>query len=105
LLNSQQTTFEYLLGCWKRLNAASSTLNKVSEHLVLLAQLVNVRFLQGYSPAENRQAIDILTKIRDLVVSYAGLTLQEPEMFPQPSGYDATVLVDLSITSLSADDF
>lgn len=28
-----------------------------------------------------------LEKIRDLVISYAGLTLQEPDMFPQPTGF------------------
>lgn len=30
--------------------------------------------------------MQLLDKLRDLVVSYTGLTLQEPEMFPQPSG-------------------
>lgn len=28
----------------------------------------------------------VLDKLRDLCISYAGLTLQEPEMFTQPSG-------------------
>jgi pre-mRNA-processing factor 8 len=27
-----------------------------------------------------------INKIRELLISYAGLTLQEPEMFPQPYG-------------------
>lgn len=31
----------------------------------------------------------VLEKLRDLVISYAGLILQEPDMFPQPSGYDS----------------
>lgn len=28
-----------------------------------------------------------LEKLRELLISYAGLTLQEPEMFPQPQEY------------------
>ena len=31
--------------------------------------------------------MDMLEKLRDLVISYTGLTLQEPEMFPQPTEY------------------
>jgi ubiquitin conjugation factor E4 B len=31
--------------------------------------------------------MDTLEKLRDLIISYAGLTLQEPEMFPQPTGF------------------
>ncbi|OCH84192.1 ubiquitin conjugation factor E4 [Obba rivulosa] len=64
-----QTIFEYLLGSWKRINAAKSALNK-----------------KGYPPLEVEKANAVLEKLRDLVISYAGLTLQEPEMFPQPSG-------------------
>ena len=36
---------------------------------------------------DTQNALDRLEKIRELVISYTGLTLQEPEMFPQPSGY------------------
>jgi ubiquitin conjugation factor E4 B len=35
---------------------------------------------------ETQQALGVLEKLRDLIISYAGLTLQEPEMFPQPVG-------------------
>jgi ubiquitin conjugation factor E4 B len=35
---------------------------------------------------EVQQASAALEKIRDLVISYAGLNLQEPAMFPQPPG-------------------
>ena len=28
-----------------------------------------------------------MDKLRDLIISYAGLNLQEPEMFPQPAGW------------------
>ena len=36
-------------------------------------------------PLQQQQAVDILDKLRDLIISYTGLTLQEPEMFPQPN--------------------
>ncbi|KAI0632350.1 ubiquitin conjugation factor E4 [Trametes polyzona] len=68
-LPPQQTVFEYLVKCWKRLNAAKSALLK-----------------KNYVPLEQQQALDVLEKLRDLIISYTGLTLQEPEMFPQPSG-------------------
>ncbi|KAI8994147.1 ubiquitin conjugation factor E4 [Trametes punicea] len=68
-LPPQQTVFEYLVGCWKRLNAARSTLLK-----------------KNYVPSEQQRAMKVLDKLRDLIISYTGLTLQEPEMFPQPPG-------------------
>ncbi|KIK52087.1 hypothetical protein GYMLUDRAFT_50156 [Collybiopsis luxurians FD-317 M1] len=68
-LPPQQTIFEYLVGSWKRLNASRTALIK-----------------KGYPPVETQNALSKLDKVRDLVISYAGLTLQEPEMFPQPSG-------------------
>ncbi|KAI9573523.1 ubiquitin elongating factor core-domain-containing protein [Boletus coccyginus] len=69
-LPSQMTVFEYLVGCWKRLNSARANLIKK------VGKPVN----------EQQQASTLLEKIRDLVISYAGLTLQEPGMFPQPAG-------------------
>lgn len=63
------TIFEYLVGSWKRLNAARVALNK-----------------KNYPPPDTQQAIIKLDKLRELLISYAGLTLQEPEMFPQPQG-------------------
>ncbi|KAJ8582493.1 hypothetical protein M405DRAFT_937743 [Rhizopogon salebrosus TDB-379] len=60
------SVFEYLVGCWKRINAAKSVLLKKSP------------------VAETQRATVLLDKLRDLIISYAGLTLQEPEMFPQP---------------------
>ncbi|KAJ3770697.1 ubiquitin conjugation factor E4 [Lentinula raphanica] len=68
-LPPQQTIFEYLVGSWKRLNTARTNLVK-----------------KGYTPAETQNALTKLEKLRELIISYAGLTLQEPEMFPQPSG-------------------
>ncbi|KAF9077770.1 ubiquitin elongating factor core-domain-containing protein [Rhodocollybia butyracea] len=68
-LPPQQTIFEYLVGSWKRSNAARTALIK-----------------KGYTPIETQNALTKLDKLRDLLISYAGLTLQEPEMFPQPTG-------------------
>ncbi|KAL1722762.1 ubiquitin elongating factor core-domain-containing protein [Schizophyllum commune] len=67
-LPPEQTIFEYLVGCWKRQNQVRSALLK-----------------KGYPPTDTQKAVEKLDKIKDLVISYAGLTLQEPEMFPQPS--------------------
>ncbi|KAI0712081.1 ubiquitin elongating factor core-domain-containing protein [Earliella scabrosa] len=67
-LPPEQTILEYLIGCWKRLNAARSAVLK-----------------KNYAPLQQQQAVDVLDKVRDLIVSYIGLTLQEPEMFPQPN--------------------
>ncbi|KAJ6508731.1 ubiquitin elongating factor core-domain-containing protein [Mycena sanguinolenta] len=68
-LPPQQTTFEYLVGCWKRVNSARSALMK-----------------KAYSPVDVQNALNRLEKVRELIISYTGLTLQEPEMFPQPPG-------------------
>ncbi|TFK52628.1 hypothetical protein OE88DRAFT_1628311 [Heliocybe sulcata] len=88
-LPAGQTVFEYLVGCWKRVNAARSALSKMN-----------------YPPSEAQQALAVLDKLRDLLISYAGLTLQESEMFPQPSGREIgpSELVQplLSLSSLSA---
>ncbi|KAG6890617.1 hypothetical protein C0995_006593 [Termitomyces sp. Mi166 len=68
-LPAQQTTFEYLVGAWKRVNTTKSALLK-----------------KGYSPLDTQAALLRLEKLRELIISYTGLTLQEPEMFPQPQG-------------------
>ncbi|KAI0699306.1 ubiquitin elongating factor core-domain-containing protein [Cerioporus squamosus] len=67
-LPAQLTVLEYLIGCWKRLNATRSALLK-----------------KNVVPLQQQQATEILDKLRDLIISYTGLTLQEPEMFPQPN--------------------
>lgn len=69
-LPAQMTVFEYLVGCWKRLNKARNDL------------------LRRNPVKEMQQASVLLEKIRGLVISYAGLNLQDPEMFPQPQGRD-----------------
>ncbi|KDR82849.1 hypothetical protein GALMADRAFT_238456 [Galerina marginata CBS 339.88] len=88
-LPPQQTVFEYLVGCWKRLNTARSAVMK-----------------KGYAPADSLNALDQLEKIRQLVISYSGYILQEPDMFPQPSGRELgppeLIKPLLSLSALSA---
>ncbi|KAI0071497.1 ubiquitin conjugation factor E4 [Panus rudis PR-1116 ss-1] len=88
-LPAEQTTFEYLVGCWRRLNAARSVLYK-----------------KGYLPPQIQKAEEVLDKARELIISYAGLTLQDPSMFPQPTGkpLGPPELIQplLSLSSLSA---
>ncbi|KAG7088410.1 hypothetical protein E1B28_012407 [Marasmius oreades] len=88
-LPPQQTIFEYLVGCWKRINSTRSALIK-----------------RGYSPVDTQQALEKLDRMRTLIISYAGLTIQMPDMFPQPSGREVgsieLVAPLLSLSALSA---
>ncbi|KAF7288510.1 U-box domain-containing protein [Mycena chlorophos] len=88
-LPPQQTVFEYLVGCWKRSNATRSALMK-----------------KNYSPIDLQNALRRLDKIHELIISYTGLTLQETEMFPQPTGRPLgppeLVAPLLSLSALSA---
>ncbi|KAG5651652.1 hypothetical protein H0H81_007932 [Sphagnurus paluster] len=88
-LPANETTFEYLVGAWKRLNTTRSSLIK-----------------KGYTPVDTQNALTRLEKLRELLISYAGLTLQEPEMFPQPEGRPLgppeLVAPLLSLSALSA---
>ncbi|CCL99711.1 uncharacterized protein FIBRA_01733 [Fibroporia radiculosa] len=88
-LPAGQSAFEYVICCWRRLNALKSALLK-----------------KNLSPVETQQGLDILDKLRHLIISYAGLILQEPEMFPQPEGRvvgpSELVASLLSLHSLSA---
>ncbi|KAK4689997.1 ubiquitin conjugation factor E4 B, partial [Tremellales sp. Uapishka_1] len=67
-LPQDETVFEYLTGCWKRLNVA----NRENHRL-------------GYSAAEKLQWTSTFEKLRGLVISYCGMTLEDPTMFPQPA--------------------
>jgi ubiquitin conjugation factor E4 B len=88
-LPPQLTTFGYLVSAWKRLNSTRSALLK-----------------KGYTPVQTQQAMGVLEKIRNLIISYAGLNLQDPDMFPQPSGVPLgppeLVKPLLSLSALSA---
>ncbi|KAJ3542484.1 hypothetical protein NMY22_g3494 [Coprinellus aureogranulatus] len=72
-LPAGQTVFEYLVGAWKRLNA---TRHRADIPIPP----------QNHPPLEIQNAVTRLEKLRELIISYAGLNLQEPEMFPQPQG-------------------
>ncbi|EIW81074.1 hypothetical protein CONPUDRAFT_55967 [Coniophora puteana RWD-64-598 SS2] len=87
-LPADQSVFEYLVGCWKRINGAR-------------------RNILGKNPVDDTQkALSLLDKLRDLVISYTGLTLQMPDMFPQPQGKEVgpseLVRPLLSLSALSA---
>ncbi|KAG6897645.1 hypothetical protein C0992_012624 [Termitomyces sp. T32_za158] len=81
-LPAQQTTFEYLVGAWKRVNTIKSALLK-----------------KGYSATDTQAALARLEKIRELIISYTGLTLQEPEI--RPLGPPELVAPLLSLSALS----
>ncbi|KAF8340032.1 ubiquitin elongating factor core-domain-containing protein, partial [Amanita rubescens] len=68
-LPAQQTAFEYLVGSWKRFNSARTAFKK-----------------KGYPPLDTQKGLELLEKIRHLVLTYVGLNLQNPEMFSQPEG-------------------
>ncbi|KAF8606876.1 hypothetical protein BDV93DRAFT_488785 [Ceratobasidium sp. AG-I] len=81
-----QTSLAYLVGCWKRIQATKIQLSRRPPPL-----------------ADQQRANEILERLRDLVISYAGLTLQDPTMFPQPQGVTVGVQELLpSLLSLSS---
>ncbi|BEI85504.1 hypothetical protein CcaverHIS002_0509050 [Cutaneotrichosporon cavernicola] len=63
-----ETVFEYLTGCWKRLYAANREMSRL-----------------GYSAAEKIQWTKAFDELKRLIISYAGMTLEDPSMFPQPA--------------------
>nr|KIR85337.1 ubiquitin-conjugation factor E4 B [Cryptococcus tetragattii IND107] len=67
-LPQNETVFEYLAGCWKRLYQASRDANRYA-----------------FSEDEKSQWIKSVDKIKGLVVSYCGMTIEDPTMFPQPA--------------------
>ncbi|KAG9010260.1 hypothetical protein FRB94_010788 [Tulasnella sp. JGI-2019a] len=67
--SATQTSFEYLTGCWRRLRAMKTTFSR-----------------RGYNPFDLAQGMAVIDKLHGLIVSYAGLSLQDPSMFYQPPG-------------------
>ncbi|EJC98051.1 uncharacterized protein FOMMEDRAFT_171416 [Fomitiporia mediterranea MF3/22] len=65
-LPEDETIFEYLIGCWRRHNNIRTALAK-----------------KNLTPQDSQHAHSVLNKLKDLIVSYAGLDLQDPEMFTQ----------------------
>ncbi|CAG8504078.1 13438_t:CDS:10, partial [Ambispora leptoticha] len=60
--------FDYLLECWKRAG-------EIKRNLISRAKLLDPKVLN--------QRVAIMDKIKELTVSYSGLVLQMPDMFPQ----------------------
>lgn len=87
-LPREQTTFEYLVSCWQRINFARVTLHK---------RLASV----PKDDATHAKADGILDQLRDLVISYSGLTLQDSSMFPQPRTTKALGVMELVVPLLS----
>ncbi|KAH8989635.1 ubiquitin elongating factor core-domain-containing protein [Lactarius hatsudake] len=82
------TVFEYLVGCWKRLNAARAALLK-----------------RGHPPASIQRALGLEEKMRHLIISYIGINFQAPDAFYAPPnkevGPQEFVDVLLSLSALS----
>ncbi len=66
-LPPNQTHFEYLSGCWKR---------ERLERSKVIAR-------QAGDPAQATKRLESLTAVKGLIVSYLGLVLSDPTMFPQ----------------------
>ncbi|KAI9443115.1 ubiquitin elongating factor core-domain-containing protein [Lactarius indigo] len=85
---SDLTVFEYLVGCWKRLNAARAVLLK-----------------RGHPPASIQRALELEEKMRHLIISYIGINFQAPDAFYAPAnkevGPQEFVDVLLSLSALS----
>lgn len=83
-----QTSWDYLVACWKK------------------ARVEEGRVRKALPAADQAQAVVVLQEIRALLISYAGLVLQTPDMFPnaaKPNGTPLSplVLVD-SLTRVSS---
>ncbi|RXK40337.1 ubiquitin-conjugation factor E4 B, partial [Tremella mesenterica] len=62
-----ETVFEYLTGCWKRLHAANREVSRLN-----------------FTSSEKERWRITSDKTRNLLLSYCGMTLEDPSMFPQP---------------------
>ena len=64
-----ETSFEYLTGCWKRVYESNRSTTRIA-----------------YSSSELQEWKSTFDKLKELIISYCGYTLEDPSMFPQPSG-------------------
>lgn len=64
---AHQTSFEYLTGCWRRLQSTKVALSR-----------------RGYNADDVAQGMTVIERLHSLIVSYAGLSVQDPSMFYQP---------------------
>lgn len=84
-LPESQSVLGYLAGCWSRTNTERS-------------RLVAAR--KGLSDAEVTERVGVIEKLKDLVISYAGLTIQDPSMFPNHPSLAASSLGAAEIAKL-----
>lgn len=75
-----ETIFEYLTGCWKRLYMANREMTKIVSREGQIACSS-----QGYTSEEKANWSATSNKLKGLIVSYCGMTLEDPTMFPQPA--------------------
>ncbi|WOO81182.1 Ubiquitin conjugation factor E4 [Vanrija pseudolonga] len=66
-LPQDETVFEYLTGAWKRLYTANREFNRLQ-----------------YSKEEKAKWVAAFDELKRLIISYSGMTLEDPTMFPQP---------------------
>lgn len=85
-LPAQQTAFEYLTSCWKQCWTERSKI--ISRKVSVSHQLASLAhdLPQNADQQELARRLAALESVRSLVISYTGLNLQEPSMFPQPEG-------------------
>ncbi|TIB05941.1 hypothetical protein E3P96_00778 [Wallemia ichthyophaga] len=67
-LPANQTTFEYLVGAWRRARGQALQLSKIN-----------------YSQSDKDRGMALINKLKDLLLSYIGLTIQDATMFVQTS--------------------
>lgn len=54
---------------------------------IVWIRCTDILFVQGYPPADLKQALALEESMRHLIISYIGIDLMSPEAFPHPPGY------------------
>jgi ubiquitin conjugation factor E4 B len=78
-----ETTFEYLAGCWKRLNSANREANRLVRQIEIWDRL-GTHDRQTLEQKDRQSWHTTADKLKGLIISYIGMTLEDPTMFPQP---------------------
>lgn len=81
-LPQNETVFEYLTGCWRRLYIANR-----ETHRVVRSSRASGLIVQAYPANEKATWAKTFEAVKALIISYCGLTLEDSSMFPQPTGY------------------
>ena len=80
----QETVFNFLTGCWKRLNTIQLVFNKAVRKAIPTAHHILTRH-QSRNREDTAHASALFDRIRELIVSYIGLDMQDPSMFSSKS--------------------